>query len=180
VRSSFQFDFKALDTDHDELRARKARLAGKLKELDYDSMFDTVTTQLREIDAELSDAATRLQAARAQMANTVTAVKISDLTERAAVASALKQRLIGVRFKADNRVEIESKTAVLTVIARDGGCRQGFRSSVAPGRQCVGDVVSGSPLIVICHPHGSVRIRCSAARSRSQANFGGISWTTLS
>jgi DNA invertase Pin-like site-specific DNA recombinase len=115
-------DLKSLDADLDRKRAREARLAGRLKELDDDQMFDLVMTQLRELRSQVTDAATRLQAARQAAALvTVTPVKLRDLTDRAAIATALKQQLIGVRFGPDNHVVLEGRRHVLTVQARAYG-----------------------------------------------------------
>ena len=120
VRRKAPTDIKALEPHHDKLRARKLRLASKLKTLDADdNLFDLVMTQLRELDAETTDAATKLQAARQAAAVVMAApAKIKDLTDRAAIASALRQQLVGVRFLADNLVELESQSHILSVIAR--------------------------------------------------------------
>ena len=113
----------ALQAELTKLREREQRLAKKLQELDNDQMFDTIMTQLRELRGLVNDAATKLNAAQQQAAVAKASVKISDLTDRAAVATALKRQLIAVRFGAGNRVELEGRSHVLTVVARQDGER---------------------------------------------------------
>ena len=79
----------------------------------------------------MTDAATRLQAARQAAALvTVTPVKLRDLTDRAAIATALRQQLIGVRFGPNNHVVFEGRRHVLTVQARAYGEKPKLRFGV--------------------------------------------------
>lgn len=112
-------DVAGLSANLDKLRERKARLAGKLKQLDDDQMFDVVMSQLRELEAEVNDASTKLHAARQQSA-VAAPMRINTVTDRAELATALRQRLTAVRFGTGNLVEIESHSHVLSVVAREG------------------------------------------------------------
>jgi DNA invertase Pin-like site-specific DNA recombinase len=111
----------ALEANLEKLRDREKRLAGRLQELDNDEMADLVLTQLRELRGKVSDAATRLMAARQQNAIVKAPVKITDMADRAAIATVLKQQLIAVTFGADHHVSmITAAGYCLTVIARAG------------------------------------------------------------
>ena len=109
----------ALEAEHAKLKGRERRLAGKLQELDDDQTADLVLDQLRELRGKVTDAATRLQAARQQQAAAdIAPIKIKDSSDRAGIATALKAQLTSARFGAGNVVELESQSHVLTVTAR--------------------------------------------------------------
>ena len=94
-------------------------MAGKLQELDDDQTADLVLDQLRELRGKVTDAATRLQAARQQQAAAdIAPIKIKDSSDRAGIATALKAQLTSARFGAGNVMELESQSHVLTVTAR--------------------------------------------------------------
>jgi hypothetical protein len=114
-------DVKSLETQVVKLRDREKRLAGRLKELDTDDLFDTVMGQLRELRSQVSDAATRLQAARQEAALAHQTVRVKDLTDLAHIATALKQQLISAQFGPDNVVVLEGNRHILTVQARADG-----------------------------------------------------------
>jgi len=101
-----------------KLRDREKRLAAKLQELDSYEMADLVLTQLLDLRRKASDAATRLQAARQQVA-VANPARIRDTTDRAMIASVLKQQLISATFGDDHYVSLTTAGGyVLMVIAR--------------------------------------------------------------
>jgi hypothetical protein len=95
---------------------REKLLASKLQELDNDGMFDTVMAQLCALRAKRDDAITRLSAARKQVAVSQPVV-ITDVTDRAAIATALRTRCTSLLFGADHMVTIETRSHALIVTA---------------------------------------------------------------
>ena len=99
-----------------KLREREKRLAGPLKELDDEQMFDTVMTQLRELRSQVCTGG-QAQAAQ-QQAAVDQPIKIRDATDRAMIAFVLKQQLGRVTFGDDHHVLLVTAAGyVLTVIA---------------------------------------------------------------
>jgi DNA invertase Pin-like site-specific DNA recombinase len=114
-------NIKALEANHAKLQQREQRLAGRLKELDTDELYNVVITQLRELRGQVTDAATRLQAARQQAAIQQQSVQIKDMTDRAAIASVLKQQLVRASFGDDHQVALVTASgSVLSITARTG------------------------------------------------------------
>jgi DNA invertase Pin-like site-specific DNA recombinase len=114
-------DIKALEAEIVKLRDRAKRLASKLQELDSDEMADLVLTQLRDLRRKISDAETRLQAARQQVA-AAKPIRISDTTDRAMIASVLKQQLISATFEDHHYVSLTTAGGyVLMLVARANG-----------------------------------------------------------
>ncbi len=111
-------DLMALREGAARLKAREKRLASHLQELDDDEMYDEVMEQLRELRGKRIDAETRLSAAQQAAAVAKAPARIGDISDRPALATALQQLLVEVKFYNSSRVELHSQRAMLTVIAR--------------------------------------------------------------